>query len=478
MIRPDENIEDWFRQNADKLEVTPEDEVWDRLNDSLDMDEVWGKLDTSLERDKVRAFWFKRSAVAAAILALFALTLWGIAGQGSADEGNAGNGIAGSEIVNPPIVNEHKDEVPFDYNKEKPLLADNEAASTPDGVEVEADKAPANPEVLDAGTPVAVVEAPNTPVVLPNTPNNPVAPVAVVNQLPKKSTPLEETADAVIAKNETPTDLEKESNDLPVLKSLQVTGLDSRTVELWSAAEPTSDQLVPEEDVQNVLAIVPEFVPYEDKGAGTSRFYVGAAVGVKNQWLMNHETYETFRSEGLDHAVADFSSAQNVNFGMRIADRFGVQADYSFLAGAGQKYQEYSSTGRFVNKELDFQYQKMLVAFRYNRKSKKFLGREISDHMALGMYGGYLTEAQRIGGIEGSAKFLPNYRNVDFGFTGAYEVNYALIPRLKLSTGLRLQQGLVNIYRGTSTVPADFDRTFNASVDLLFGLKYELQKIR
>ena len=261
----------------------------------------------------------------------------------------------------------------------------------------------------------------------------------------------------------------------PDRTDLPVVTIELKPVDLLE--EPTE----PVAQIPNVPADAPilplnSFQPFEDPNSLSSKFYVGAAVGVKNQWLMNHDTYETFRSEGLNHAVADFSSAQNVNFGWRFADRFGVQADYAFLAAAGQKYNEYSQAGRFVSKEMDFQYQKMLVTFRYNRKSKKLLGREISDHMAVGMYGGYLTEAQRIGGIQGTAKFLPEYRNVDFGFTGTYEVNYAIIPRLKFSTGLRLQQGLLNIYKGDELIPADFDRTFNASVDLLFGLKYELQK--
>ena len=126
----------------------------------------------------------------------------------------------------------------------------------------------------------------------------------------------------------------------------------------------------------------------------------------------------------------------------------------------------------------DFQYQKMLVTFRYNRRSKQLFGKDISNHFALGMYGGFLTETQRALGFQSSAKVRPEFRNVDLGFTGTYEVNYELFPRIKLSTGLRLQQGVFNIYREPLGVPESFARTFNASFDVLFGLKYELQKNR
>lgn len=421
-MRPDEeHIEEWIKFQTDRLEVTPEPEIWDRLSDSLDQEEVWGRLDQSLEKREMRGFWMQRAAVAAVILALFAVGLWWMSQTSVLDSDTANENFAGNagESLIPAPTTGNTQTLPF-----IPLAFNQDKTATP---------------------PIAK--------------NVTQAPVWAETNNPIDLTPVPEREEFLLTERQ----------------PIQVDPLLAKQVELPVALHEAEPEV---EDIQNILATIPGPIPkFEDPNEQDSRFYVGAAVGVKNQWLMNHDTYQTFRSDGLDQAVADFSTAQNINMGWRIADRFGMQADYSFLAGGGQKYQEYGG-GRYVPRELDFQYQKMLLTFRYNRRSKKLLGREISDHFAMGMYGGYLTEAQRIGGLEGSAKVLPEYRNVDFGFTGAYEINYALLPRLKFSTGLRLQQGLMNIYRGNSSVPADFDRTFNASVDLLFGLKYELQKIR
>jgi hypothetical protein len=83
---------------------------------------------------------------------------------------------------------------------------------------------------------------------------------------------------------------------------------------------------------------------------------------------------------------------------------------------------------------------------------------------------GYLNNASQI--IESESNNIkPDYRNYDFGLLIGYEIDSQILPNYTLSTGVQIDPGLINIYRGTEELPASFNKTYNASIGVSISIK-------
>ncbi len=98
------DFEKWYKSTVESQPETPPGEVWDAIQNDLDVDAVWARLDAGLTTAKVRPL-YHRLALAASVLLLVAAGSWYFL-SGNLTQTNQVTGDAGeeepSEVTPPP----------------------------------------------------------------------------------------------------------------------------------------------------------------------------------------------------------------------------------------------------------------------------------------------------------------------------------------------------------------------------------------
>jgi hypothetical protein len=201
-------------------------------------------------------------------------------------------------------------------------------------------------------------------------------------------------------------------------------------------------------------------------------FYVGTSGQFSNSWLLSNKTLYSIRESPYSSVEPARNNAISIMAGLSFTDRFDMQFESQFNNNSGQIYNEYVN-GDFITNQIQLKYTSFILSGRYRfiKESKHI---PVSHHIVVGTYGSYLQHAyqdinQNTENIRGS------YKNYDLGLIIGYEIDSKLTRSLVLSTGARIDPGLINIFKGSDDLPADFNRTYTTSLGVQVSLKYVIR---
>ncbi len=232
-----------------------------------------------------------------------------------------------------------------------------------------------------------------------------------------------------------------------------------------------------ETDRQELLASMPasatpsftEQEGQESPGSTPARFYAGMTGEMGNSWLLSNKTIHSIRKSPYSSASPETGNSYGLIAGMPLSERFEVQLEALITHETGQKYREYIN-GQVTHNQIQLNYTTLNMAARYEviRSSFKL---PLSHHLLLGAYGSYLKNAREMTNGE-TENIRGAYKNYNLGLVMGYEMSTPIASSYTLSAGVRLNPGFINIYDGTRSLPARFNKTYSTPLSLHLSLRY------
>jgi len=205
--------------------------------------------------------------------------------------------------------------------------------------------------------------------------------------------------------------------------------------------------------------------------ASRVKYYAGINGEVGTTWLMSSKTLYSIRKSPYSSASPDLGKSYGAMAGASLNNKLDVQAEALFTSETGQKYREYSD-GQVMDNQIQLNYSSLKLTGRYEIFGSSFQ-LPVSHHLVAGIYVSYLKNAKQIS--NGAAENISGaYKNYNLGMVAGYELDTHISPNYSLSLGLRFNPGFINIYEGTSLMPAQFNKTYSSSVNVNIALKYNL----
>ncbi len=198
------------------------------------------------------------------------------------------------------------------------------------------------------------------------------------------------------------------------------------------------------------------------------QFYAGVSGELGKSWLLSNKTIYSMTSSPFSSANPSDESVFGFNGGVKLSERWAFELGASFNGNKGQIYKEYTD-GQLVTNQISLNYSSLNIKGRYKFISKSS-NLPVSHNLVFGTYLGYLSNAdQKIESISNNIK--SDYKNYDLGLILGYEIDAHILPNYTLSTGVQIDPGLINIYKGNEELPASFNRTYNASIGINISVK-------
>jgi hypothetical protein len=236
--------------------------------------------------------------------------------------------------------------------------------------------------------------------------------------------------------------------------------------------EPTWPAVVAED-----LAQAGTINPEDEETFSASPFpamVAGIGSAAKLSWLMNNKTLEALEKTSLVTAKPAVFTDVFITYGVRLSRGYMLQADGYLLDWSGQRYQEYreGAYGAVADRLL---YRSLGLSLHKAGSQLGFGAMPVFNQLNAGVYAGALRNAEEAS-VTGVSSKLNEYKKWHFGLQAGYGYDVFLNKNLMLTYGVRGRLDLLNIYSGTSAIPASFRKTRNASLDFIMSLKYVLKK--
>jgi hypothetical protein len=405
------DFDKWYRSKIESQPEPPPVELWDAIQDDLDVEAVWTRLRPGLAPARVRPLYlrplFQRLAVAASLLLLVALGGLYFLGNGSGED----TMLADETTVEPPV--QQGRERPVEPQAAIPPTAGTEGLANARTRQF-AETATEQPGTEGIGTPGGIAHTGGLP-----------APGGIPSPelIPAPSRPLL----AAIPQAHYPGQL------LPI----------PRTDFLAAATSPS------------------------DRKKSFSEAFVGASGQFANTWLLNNKTINGLKSTDLTTTQASFGQNIGLRAGTNLGERSWLRLEWHFLSQSRQRYDEYIN-GQYVSTSMNLDYQNLSVAWHFRP------GKAGSPHqLGAGLYAGLLRNAtQEVNGY--TLNVAGDFTKLDYGILAGYEFFHRLRPGLTLSTGVYGKVGLNNVFAGNEFVPPYLNHTQNAALMLSFALNYDI----
>jgi hypothetical protein len=200
-------------------------------------------------------------------------------------------------------------------------------------------------------------------------------------------------------------------------------------------------------------------LPLIDRG----RISGGLITLFKNTWLLNHETFDGFKSESLTTTEIVFHPDVGLSLSYSLNKNWLLQADGFFFSNTGQEYLGYYD-GHYGRKKTTLRYSTIALSVK-NKFSdiNRFIPRSSINLLA----GGYLSVLQYANQEKNTVleNIRSQYGKFDFGVRLGGEFELQIFDQLSIAPGLFLSIGIPNIYKGNSNIPGYLRRTHNGSAE-------------
>lgn len=201
-----------------------------------------------------------------------------------------------------------------------------------------------------------------------------------------------------------------------------------------------------------------------------SRWFVGQASEVNNNWPLNHDLRDAARRESNNSIRPSFSMSHAIVLAKEIRPGKIIRAELILAKSEGQDFQTYLE-GTLQHKSIELNYSGLtLLADKKSMKTQSILGFPLKSHWLGGVSMCMLSGSKlAIGQIEN----VPvGFRKMNISLVAGYEKEVLLSKRISFASGLRLYGGITNIFKGYGNIPSWFNRTHSGNIAWTFSLRY------
>lgn len=405
----------WYKNKIESSNFEPPENVWENVQDQLDIDHSWEIINAHLEQNVAakRKYWF--TAAAGLLIFILAGGYWWYSSNNNLN--------LEKQITKETSIAENK------INKETKITIENR-----------------NPEKEINSKSVKEKE----------------------DTLNKNFTDSNQIAETVVEKQRfnqmseqkiSQTTVEKNTNNEKLIAALEPYELD-----IENFAVQKSETLV--------LAKSSKVINKEQKNRiAFQKIYTGATGQLANTWLLNEKTYTGLEETSLTTSNASFGSHFGLFAGTNLSEQLFIQLDINIIAQNKQDYNEYLN-GQYISNEMKFNYSQLGFSLRYIAFSNRYMKGE--HNIYGGGYWGYLHSAYQV--IDNEPHNITDYyAKSDYGVFLGYEYIFPMTKNLGFGTGVKAMYGLNNIYSGDHYIPSYLNKTHNASLNITFSLKYNIK---
>jgi len=437
----------WYKRKFNQLNVPPPDDAWENIANDLDMDEVWQGVDAELNKRDRRKTAAKLTAALALFVSLggglFLLTNKNV--EKNKNQTVSQNTVAGN-------LKEKK-------TKQEDVLSDVETTTTSALVAVSKSTGKNN------------LSVPET----------------------KPDTKSEQKGENLIAENLSTNNRNSKSliykhNVLTSLNGADISdnALNSATGKnmLMTAIAPLFAQLtINDNGITDSLIYqkINDSVHTKNTGANTFEatdahsFIIGVAFASANTWLLNNDTYNGLKAGTLNRTLFSYGKSYAVLVGYNLSNKYCLQTEWVINNTHNQQYVDFKQ-GHQVSRDLKVDYTQLNVLMKKKNEMYHFGNKlKTSFNFLAGLNYSYVksfTEQTD----ESVNSIKNNYKNNQYNLILGLEYQVFIRQSWIISSGIRTNIGLQNIYKGTSTVPSAFNKTYDSSIGLNIGIGYKINR--
>lgn len=436
-MEEDKDFIHWYRKSMEEFKPIPPLDSWDEINKQLDIDEVWENLHLNLDYADTKEKYFNYATYAerVVIIATLLLLIVPVLNQkyftSPGFKTNSTSAYIGNDSIAPKSLSPEPDDVNQAQDKEDGTY--NLEHRVPGSRKLSSNEPGKNNRVSFA----------------PSKQDNP----PVSGDLNIHNNRLSGSPNFNGEQNELRLGLARlNSCDLDLVVSKYAVGIDGVNVKKLEIALTGSNT------EENPTAHTP---PY--------KISFGIHGAIKNHWLLNQTTYRGLSSEELNTTLPSFGKSLGVSSTYNLASKVAVQAELGY-AEEGQRYKDYIN-GKYTKKSIDLSYIHLATIFKYRLSPFLAIPGSSNSSLLLGFYNGRLIHAQeKVGSY--SRSVTNEYKSHNTGFLAGFEFERAISKSMLVTSGIRFNYGLTNIYTGNGRVPASLNATRNGSVDLHISLHF------
>lgn len=407
-----ENIEDWYRNEVSKIDDSPSDAIWDRLQNSMDTDNVWVRLTNSLNRWEKKIWWWKLSLRTTAIFLLLTASYYLYPVIFPTDISTLHTVLIKKNMEKNSAEEIENNVTPGDkFPEVKKTEQGNSGIFSPSSF-VEKNKISDEVNVAEVNSPGKITDSIN------------------YNQLRQ---------------------LTRKINLLPAKISLPV----NQFAEVLNPAVNNS--------LNDSVISKPSETKWSIAGYG----------GIKNNWLLSPETFSALGNSGFNYTQTDFSFSSGIIAGYNLNEDWCIESGLLFTQG-GQKYMDYEE-GKSISREIKLNYLEFsgIAKKRFARHQTNLkIGH---NNILMGIFSGYMINATEILNKK-TADISKEYSKLNAGIIAGYELEYRVNNKFVIAPSFRYYQGTRNIFKGNNQTPKSFNSTFSASFELGISFRYSLIK--
>ncbi len=243
-----------------------------------------------------------------------------------------------------------------------------------------------------------------------------------------------------------------------------LSGLSILEIPIYSELE----QIIPTSEAEQILGA------HQSVESG-SRWFVGQASEVNNNWLFNHDLKDAVRQESKNSILPHMSMTHAFVLSKEIHPGKSIRAEFIVSKREGQNILTYSE-GVIQRKALELNYSGLtILADQKSMKTQSLFGFPVKSHWLGGVSMCVLSGSKlAIGQLENTPI---GYRKMNVSLVAGYEKDVLLSKRISLASGLRLYGGLTNIFKGYDNIPSWFNRTHSGNIAWTFSLRYSFNTI-
>jgi|GEM_PF-5017940 len=198
---------------------------------------------------------------------------------------------------------------------------------------------------------------------------------------------------------------------------------------------------------------------------------IGTAFTYYNSWLLNNDTYEGFNKNNLNQTNLSFGNSYATLLGYDLSDIYSLQTEWSINNKQEQNYIRYHE-GKEVHKKIEINYTHFNLLVK--KKKLKFVFKKripLSLNYIAGIQYGHIKSVTNK--FNDKTRLITNrFRKNNYSLVLGVEYQLTIKQLWVISSGLRADIGIRNIYAGNSIMPASFNRTYNSSIGLNLGINY------
>jgi hypothetical protein len=409
----------WYKNTIESGQELPPEELWDDIQNDLDIDMVYNRIEKSLKKDRQK-IWLRRASAAAGILLFLSAGIW-LLNQSK-------------QAVTPTVVQNNKSEKEEDSLQKAKINIPTDSLQyrrIAEFKENEIDGDTVKTEKLIS-------------------PHNDISPQKIV-----KVTTLFATKDTSDNKNNA---IAKQKFDVRfntmastefVLPEQKYTDIQEKLITELSLNEPEKH---PHENKLSLSGIF-------------SKLTFSADGEFANTWLINKKTIEGLDPQELTATKPTF----NNNYGFSIAgslnDRWEMVSSFTVTRQNGQQYKEYYH-GKYVSNSINLDYMDIALKARY-----KPFRNNLNHALSAGIYSGFLQNAtQTINGE--TTNITSDYTNTDFGLVAGYQYLAPVSRNITVGAGLFYRMGLKNVFAGNQMVNSSLNHSTNTSFNFSLSVGY------